>query len=130
MIKRFGPGVLDRRTFVKASAAAGLVQIAAPAIIAARGDTPIKIGVDNPLTGTYAAPGKNEGIGIQLAVDQLNAKSGILGRKIELLTEDFDQRRRGHGRPEGPQADRARQCRLFGRQCELSAGPGDGPSVQ
>lgn len=88
MIKRVGLGTVDRRTIVKAGAMVGLAQIAAPFIITARGDTPLKIGVDNPLTGTYAAPGKNEGIGIQLAVNQLNAKNGILGRKIELLTED------------------------------------------
>src|SRR3984957_11295763 len=79
---------LDRRTVVKAGAVVGLAQLAAPFVISARGETPIKIGVANPLTGTYAAPGKNESIGIQLAVDQLNAKNGILGRQIELLTED------------------------------------------
>ena len=82
------PIALDRRTVIKAGAALGLVQLAAPFVISARGDAPIKIGVDNPLTGTYAAPGKNENIGIQLAVDQLNAKNGILGRKIELQIED------------------------------------------
>jgi len=82
------PIALDRRTLVKAGAALGLTQLAAPFVISARGETPIKIGVDNPLTGTYAAPGKNENTGIQLAVDQLNAKNGILGRKIELLIED------------------------------------------
>ena len=79
---------LDRRTVVKAGAALGLAQVAAPFVISARGETPIRIGVDNPLTGTYAAPGKNESTGMQLAVDQLNAKGGILGRKIELLVED------------------------------------------
>ena len=88
MIKRLDFGAMDRRAVVKAGAAAGLVQLAAPFIVSARGEAPIKIGVDNPLTGTYAAPGKNEGVGIQLAVDQLNAKNGILGRQIELLTED------------------------------------------
>jgi branched-chain amino acid transport system substrate-binding protein len=82
------PIALDRRTLVKAGAALGLTQLAAPFVISARGETPIKIGVDNPLTGTYAAPGKNENTGMQLAVDQLNAKNGILGRKIELLIED------------------------------------------
>jgi branched-chain amino acid transport system substrate-binding protein len=82
------PIALDRRTLVKAGAALGLSQIAAPFVISARGETPIKIGVDNPLTGTYAAPGKNENTGMQLAVDQINAKNGILGRKIELLIED------------------------------------------
>jgi branched-chain amino acid transport system substrate-binding protein len=79
---------LDRRTVIKAGAVLGLAQVAAPFVISARGEAPIKIGVDNPLTGTYAAPGKNENIGIQLAVDQLNAKNGILGRKVELLIED------------------------------------------
>jgi branched-chain amino acid transport system substrate-binding protein len=73
---------------VKAGAVLGLAQVAAPFVISARGEAPIKIGVDNPLTGTYAAPGKNENIGIQLAVDQLNAKNGILGRKVELQIED------------------------------------------
>ena len=79
---------LDRRTVVKAGAVLGLAQVAAPFVMSARGEAPIKIGVDNPLTGTYAAPGKNENIGIQLAVDQLNAKNGILGRKVELQIED------------------------------------------
>ena len=48
----------------------------------------MKIGLDNPLTGTYAAVGKNELIGCQLAIEQINAKGGILGRKVELLVED------------------------------------------
>jgi branched-chain amino acid transport system substrate-binding protein len=88
MIERVGFGGLDRRALLKVGAAAGLSQIAAPFVIAARGEAPIKIGVANPLTGTYAAPGKNEIIGMQLAVDQLNGKNGILGRQIELLIED------------------------------------------
>jgi len=88
MIKRFGVGGLDRRALLKVGAAAGLAQVAAPFVISARGEAPIKIGVANPLTGTYAAPGKNESIGMQLAVDQLNAKNGILGRQIEMLIED------------------------------------------
>ncbi|HXW48052.1 MAG TPA: ABC transporter substrate-binding protein [Xanthobacteraceae bacterium] len=88
MIKRFGVGGLDRRALLRVGAAAGLAQVAAPFVISARGEAPIKIGVSNPLTGTYAAPGKNESIGMQLAVDQLNAKNGILGRQIEMLIED------------------------------------------
>ena len=55
-------------------------------------DEPVKIGLDNPLTGTYAALGKNELIGAQLALDQINAKNGILGRKVELAGRGFDQR--------------------------------------
>src|SRR6516225_739792 len=77
-----------RRALLKAGLAISAIQVASPFILTARGETPIKIGVDEPLTGTYAVPGKNEVLGCQLAVDQLNAKNGILGRKIEMLTED------------------------------------------
>ena len=79
---------LDRRTVIKAAALAGVAQFAAPFIITARGETPVRIGLDNPLTGTYAALGKNELIGAQLALEQINAKGGILGRQAELLVED------------------------------------------
>jgi branched-chain amino acid transport system substrate-binding protein len=79
---------LDRRTLVKAAALAGVAQIASPFVVPAWSADNVKIGLDNPLTGTYAAPGKNELIGCQLAVEQINAKGGILGRKVELLVED------------------------------------------
>ena len=44
--------------------------------------------MDNPLTGSYAATGKNELVGCQMALDEINAKGGILGRPVELLVED------------------------------------------
>ena len=40
------------------------------------------------MTGTYAALGKNELIGAQLALSQINAKGGILGRPGQLLVEE------------------------------------------
>lgn len=79
---------LDRRTVIKTAAAAGVMQIASPFVIPAWAADNVKIGLDNPLTGTYAAVGKNELSGCQLAVEQINAKGGILGRKAELLVED------------------------------------------
>lgn len=79
---------LRRRTIVRAAAGAGLLQVASPFIITARAADTVKIGLDNPLTGTYAAVGKNELIGCELALEQINAKGGILGRKAELLVED------------------------------------------
>ena len=78
----------DRRTILKTAAAAGVVQITSPFVVTTRAADEVKIGLDNPLTGTYAAVGKNELIGCQLAVEQINAKGGILGRKAELLVED------------------------------------------
>jgi branched-chain amino acid transport system substrate-binding protein len=79
---------LDRRSLIKATAAAGLAQVASPFIISARGETPVKIGMVDPLTGVYAAVAQNEVIGAKLAVEQINAKGGVLGRPIELLIED------------------------------------------
>jgi branched-chain amino acid transport system substrate-binding protein len=79
---------LNRRTVLKGAAAAGALQVAGPAIIAARGETPVRIGFVDPLTGVYAAPAQNEVTGAKLAVAQINEKGGILGRPIELLIED------------------------------------------
>jgi branched-chain amino acid transport system substrate-binding protein len=79
---------IDRRSLLKTAGLVGVAQIASPFIITARAADEVKIGLDNPLTGVYAALGKNELIGAQLALEQINAKGGILGRKAELLVED------------------------------------------
>jgi branched-chain amino acid transport system substrate-binding protein len=79
---------VNRRTILAGAASVGALQIASPFVVKALADEPVKIGLDNPLTGTYAAVGKNELIGCQLAIEQINAKGGILGRKAELLVED------------------------------------------
>jgi branched-chain amino acid transport system substrate-binding protein len=79
---------LGRRTLLKGAAAVGALQVASPFIIAARGETPIKVGMVDPLTGVYSAVAQNEVAGVKLAVEQVNAKGGVLGRPIELLVED------------------------------------------
>ena len=79
---------MQRRTMLKAGLAIGTMQVASPFLVKALGEEPIKMGLDDPFTGTYAQFGKNEQIGCQLAIDQINAKGGILGRQVELLTED------------------------------------------
>src|SRR6201993_3620331 len=81
-------GSRQRRLVLKVAAAAGLMQVAAPFIIKARGEEPIKFGLDDPLTGTYAELGKNEQIGCQFAIDQINARGGLLGPTAELRVED------------------------------------------
>lgn len=48
----------------------------------------IKIGVPVPLSGSYAQAGKDILNGAQLAADDINAKGGVLGKKIELVSED------------------------------------------
>jgi branched-chain amino acid transport system substrate-binding protein len=79
---------LDRRTVMKTVAAAGIMQIASPFVISARAADAIKIGMVDPLTGVYAAVAQNEVIGAKFAVEQINAKGGVLGRPLELLVED------------------------------------------
>src|SRR5271167_3156781 len=79
---------ISRRPVVEASLAAGSVNLAPPLIRSARAAEKVKAGLNNPLTGTYAALGGNELIGAQLAVEQMNAQGGILGRPVELLSED------------------------------------------
>ena len=88
MTLRITTGGVGRRTVVKTAAAVGLAQIASPFIIAARGETPLRIGMVDPLTGAYAAVARNEVTGAKLAVARLNAAGGILGRQVDLLVED------------------------------------------
>ncbi len=88
MTDKLKPPSISRRTVVGAALAAGAANLAPPFIRLARAADTVKIGFNNPLTGTYAALGNNEVIGAQLAVEQMNAKGGILGRKVELLSED------------------------------------------
>jgi branched-chain amino acid transport system substrate-binding protein len=52
-----------------------------------QGDT-IRIGVINSLTGLFADQGRLVQNGILLAVDEINAKGGVNGRKIVLSVED------------------------------------------
>src|SRR5258706_6353633 len=79
---------VNRRTVLKGGAAAAALQLVPPFIISARGETPVRIGMVDPLTGVYAAVAQSEVMGAKLAVAQINAKGGILGRPIELLVED------------------------------------------
>jgi branched-chain amino acid transport system substrate-binding protein len=79
---------IGRRKLLQAGLVLGAAQVASPFVLRARAADSVKIGVDNPLTGTYAAPGKNELVGFQLGVEQINAKGGILGRNVELVVED------------------------------------------
>jgi branched-chain amino acid transport system substrate-binding protein len=79
---------VDRRSLVKSGAALAAAQFASPFVIRARAADAVRSGLDNPLTGTYAALGKNELVGCQIALDEINAKGGVLGRPVELLVED------------------------------------------
>lgn len=48
----------------------------------------IKIGVNQPLTGPFAASGAYIVNGAKIAAEQINTKGGVLGKKVELVIED------------------------------------------
>ena len=56
--------------------------------ISAFGAEPIKIGFPIPLSGPTAVYGEPVLKGAELAVSEINAKGGVLGRKLELLSRD------------------------------------------
>lgn len=49
---------------------------------------PIKVGVSLPLTGDAAVWGKSQKDGYDLAMEQINARGGVNGRKVELTYGD------------------------------------------
>lgn len=77
-----------RRTLLQAGATIGGLQLASPFIISARGEVPVKIGMVDPLTGSYAAIARSEVEGAKLGVEVVNKAGGILGRQVQLLVED------------------------------------------
>jgi branched-chain amino acid transport system substrate-binding protein len=80
---------LSRRGVMQAGAALGASTVFAPSILTyAQGETPVKVGMHDPLTGTYAAEGDSEVKGAKMALAEINAKGGMLGRKVELAIED------------------------------------------
>ena len=80
---------MTRRSIVKAGVAlAGSTVFSPPILSFAQGESPIKIGMHDPFTGTYAAEGESEKRGALMALAEVNAKGGINGRKVELVVED------------------------------------------
>ncbi|MEJ1978525.1 MAG: ABC transporter substrate-binding protein [Acetobacteraceae bacterium] len=74
---------MTRRALLGATAAT----LAAPALLRAQGSQPIRIGEINSYTAVpaFTLPYRN---GWQLAVAQVNAAGGVLGRKIEVISRD------------------------------------------
>src|ERR1700756_2799150 len=78
----------SRRTLIKAGAAfAGVSALGFPAIVRAQADR-IKTGPLTPLTGFLGAIGSYAQLGAKLAAEELNQSGGILGKPIDLISED------------------------------------------
>ena len=77
-----------RRGVLKAgAAAAALGALGFPAISRGQAEA-IRIGHLTPLTGFLGPLGEYAVMGVNLAVDEINASGGVMGRKIELIAED------------------------------------------
>jgi branched-chain amino acid transport system substrate-binding protein len=75
-------------TFPKPMHRLRLLIAALAAAASVRAQEPIRVGEIASLTGKDAAFGQSSHDGTLLAVERLNASGGVLGRRIELTTED------------------------------------------
>lgn len=88
---------ISRKTVLKSAAAATAgfgIPAFLPRIGAAADD--LRIGLVEPTTGIYATYGEYERAGIAMAVDEWNARGGVMGRKVVTFAED-DQNDPGVG---------------------------------
>src|SRR5260370_9569092 len=77
-----------RRTLLQAGAAlAGASAPGFPAIVKAQAEK-IKIGHLTPLTGFLGAIGSYAQLGVKLAAEEINQSGGIMGKQIDLMSED------------------------------------------
>ena len=72
--------------FAAAVVAASLA--VAPGLVSAQGGEPIKIGFSMALTGPLAPNGKQALVGAKIWQDDVNAKGGLLGRQVQLVSYD------------------------------------------
>src|SRR5881397_1633163 len=76
---------MKRRTFLGGAMAVAVVGQGSRALAQ---QPPIKIGMSMPQTGGLAGGGKASLLGIEIWRDDINAKGGLLGRKVELVVDD------------------------------------------
>lgn len=80
---------------------------------------PIRIGVLHSQTGTMAGSEKPVAEAVQLAVSEINAKGGVLGRQIEIVTADGASQDETFAREAERLIQREKVCSVFG--CWTSA---------
>ena len=81
-------GHLNRRRILQTGAAlAGASALGAPTLLHAQANA-IRIGHLTPMTGFLGALGEYAVMGIKMATEEINAAGGVLGRPIDLMTED------------------------------------------
>jgi branched-chain amino acid transport system substrate-binding protein len=80
---------INRRTFLAAGSTAALGALAMPALVgkAAAADK-IKLGSLLDTSGLFDAYGKPMDMALRLAVEQINAGGGLIGREVEIIAYD------------------------------------------
>lgn len=110
---------ITRRTFLKAGGVAGGVAVLEgfPSVnrLALGQSKPFKWGYLTPLTGAYATEAHDQKRGVEIAIEEINAAGGIVGRKVELLVRDTEF---------SPAATRRKAVELLeSEKAEVLAGP-------
>ncbi|MDD5000211.1 MAG: ABC transporter substrate-binding protein [Betaproteobacteria bacterium] len=80
---------MDRRTLIKAGGAAGLAALLGTQVPSwGASETPVKIGLIDPITSTFAALGQSEIKGAKFAEAEINKAGGVMGRPLQIFVED------------------------------------------
>ena len=80
---------MDRRTLIKAGGAAGLAALLGTQVPSwGASETPVKIGMIDPITSTFAALGQSEIKGAKFAEAEINKAGGVMGRPLQIFVED------------------------------------------
>jgi branched-chain amino acid transport system substrate-binding protein len=77
---------INRRRILTAGAA-GAAVLGFPAIVRAQSDK-IRIGHLTPMTGFLGALGEYAVLGIRMAEEEINKAGGVMGRQLEIISED------------------------------------------
>jgi branched-chain amino acid transport system substrate-binding protein len=82
------PGRPNRRRILQSGMTlAAASALGAPALLRAQTDK-IKIGHLTPMTGFLGALGEYSVMGIKMATEEINAAGGVLGRQLDVMSED------------------------------------------
>lgn len=79
---------LDRRVFLQTAAAASALSVSGIAGRAFAADGDIKLASIHDLSGLFDIYGKSMDQAVMLAIDEINAAGGLLGKKVEQVTYD------------------------------------------
>lgn len=80
--------MINRRTFLQSSAAIAGMGVLGAGVGKAFSSDPIKLGSLLDTSGAFDAYGKPMDMALRLAVDQINAGGGLLGRQVEIVAYD------------------------------------------